>query len=307
MTDREIRKQEPIISWSSSEGFSNGNPQGETHEPTTRRRAGLPQANTPRSCASCVYLTDNIDTTTYQDIIITNHADLNKIYISEVSDAVNQRSEYLEIYNYASYAIDLRSCKLIPIGSISKEGDPTQYVFDFGEDESIAGTSSILNPFGLLIVARSATKEEFETDWNILLENVEYNSGNTYLPFGDSQANMWIFRYFDGEENVNDGSIIDNTVIPVGGSGNRSYQISRGEWTTTLSSEATPGQLEADQSLPVELIAFTAEGASDQVKLQWITKSEFNNLGFYIYKSNNQYDGYETVASYKTDEQLVCS
>ncbi len=40
-----------------------------------------------------------------------------------------------------------------------------------------------------------------------------------------------------------------------------------------------------DQTVPVELIAFTAEEKSDGVHLKWVTEAEVENLGFHIYRA----------------------
>jgi hypothetical protein len=62
-------------------------------------------------------------------------------------------------------------------------------------------------------------------------------------------------------------------------------------WTYITASNASvastnfPLANSSDKSLPVELSAFTAEPTPDGVRLKWRTESEFNNIGFSIYRS----------------------
>jgi hypothetical protein len=90
----------------------------------------------------------------------------------------------------------------------------------------------------------------------------------------------------------------------VGGSGNRSYQSNNGTWTTGSFSSATPGQLDGDQSLPVELVSFTATGQYNTILLRWETASELNNLGFVISRKLDTEDEYTDIASFTTNEEL---
>ncbi|MDX2128805.1 MAG: T9SS type A sorting domain-containing protein [Chloroherpetonaceae bacterium] len=61
----------------------------------------------------------------------------------------------------------------------------------------------------------------------------------------------------------------------------------------------------ADNPLPVELAEFKVvptEGRTTTI--QWRTRSEFENLGFIVKRSENQNDGFEEIASYRTIESL---
>ncbi|MFC2088652.1 metallophosphoesterase [Calditrichota bacterium] len=52
-----------------------------------------------------------------------------------------------------------------------------------------------------------------------------------------------------------------------------------------------------DVSLPIELTSFTAYGGDHKVSLRWITESEVDNLGFYLYRSTEKNDGYEQISN----------
>ena len=52
----------------------------------------------------------------------------------------------------------------------------------------------------------------------------------------------------------------------------------------------TFGSESTDDSLPVELSAFTATAGNGKVMLRWVTESEIENLGFNIYRSQNHND-----------------
>ena len=53
--------------------------------------------------------------------------------------------------------------------------------------------------------------------------------------------------------------------------------------------------LDEDQSLPVELSSFTAMADDEKAILYWITESEVDNLGFNIYRSQNQSSEYHKI------------
>ncbi|GBD89322.1 hypothetical protein BMS3Abin04_00026 [bacterium BMS3Abin04] len=51
---------------------------------------------------------------------------------------------------------------------------------------------------------------------------------------------------------------------------------------------ATPGSLETDQVLPVELTTFSASIINNNVKLKWQTATEVNNYGFYVERQKSE-------------------
>jgi len=64
-------------------------------------------------------------------------------------------------------------------------------------------------------------------------------------------------------------------------------------WDVGATERGTPGS--GDKSLPVTLSSFTVAVSEDGVTLKWVTESEINNLGFYVYRSK---DGvkYESIS-----------
>ncbi|MAG44759.1 hypothetical protein CL633_02615, partial [bacterium] len=52
-----------------------------------------------------------------------------------------------------------------------------------------------------------------------------------------------------------------------------------------------------DQSLPVEMVIFTAKILENAIILKWQTATETNNLGFNIYRSQAQYGRYQKINS----------
>jgi hypothetical protein len=54
--------------------------------------------------------------------------------------------------------------------------------------------------------------------------------------------------------------------------------------------------LEADQPVPVELSTFTAANVTGGVLIQWHTGSEYQNLGFNLYRSEMKDSGYRKIA-----------
>ncbi len=233
-------------------------------------------------------------------LTFTFHSD-EEIYISEISDhSSNSSAEFCELYNNTGSDIDLNNYKLVRCNS----GGDAEYVFDFGSDES--GTSGTVIPAkGYLIIARGATQSAFESAWSVTLgSNVNYNTGNSNLQFGESTAKRWKFFNSDGSADVADGVLLDDTQTTVAGANNCSYQDTPGNWKTTSASNATPGSAHSDQSLPVELSSFTALGKENRVELRWSTESEAANLGFIIKRSMNKEGEYEEIASYKKHESL---
>jgi len=59
-----------------------------------------------------------------------------------------------------------------------------------------------------------------------------------------------------------------------------------------------------DSPLPVMLSSFDAKLVSEGIELQWVTESEINNLGYEIWKSDNEFDQYRLLSDYHTNELL---
>lgn len=225
------------------------------------------------------------------------------IYISEVSDAGSEATEFLEIHNIGTQDVNLDTFKLVQFATgTDANNNAGEIIFDFGEDETLA-SSTIVPAGGFLIVARGAAQSTYEAEWQSLGSNTNYNSGNSSLQFGDSDQKRWMLLAA-GNFDKADGTIIDDSDALIGGSGNRSYQASPGNWQTESYGNATPGALDQDQSLPVVLSAFKASAGNGRALIEWQTESELNNLGFILLRGENETGAYQTIASYKTDAKL---
>ncbi|GAB4366607.1 MAG: hypothetical protein Kow0042_06590 [Calditrichia bacterium] len=66
----------------------------------------------------------------------------------------------------------------------------------------------------------------------------------------------------------------------------------------------TIGSTTTDNPLPIQLLAFTAEVLNQGVQLNWATASEVNNLGFEIWKAEEEDTNFILLADYNTDERL---
>ena len=68
--------------------------------------------------------------------------------------------------------------------------------------------------------------------------------------------------------------------------------VTGGAWSYTSSPETS-----TDYSLPVELSSFTATAGDGQVTLKWVTESEIDNLGFYVYRALTEDGEYERLTA----------
>ncbi|MDN5354751.1 MAG: hypothetical protein PWQ09_1507 [Candidatus Cloacimonadota bacterium] len=205
------------------------------------------------------------------------------VFISEIADAGSDyNSEYIELYNNSDDIIDLSNSKIVMDQSTNFQ------ITNYTGDSQIPSN-------GLFIMSRGATKTEFETEWGPLPTNCNYNEGSSSMYFGTDTARRWQLIYDDGTKA---DVIIDDTQTAVAGSGNRSLQEPIGVWNTYDSSNATPGQLDPGQTLPVTLSTFTVVFVDEQPLLQWKTQSEENNAGWNIYRG-------ETETAFQTETAQI--
>jgi PKD repeat protein len=245
-------------------------------------------------------VTDSDGATDSDTLILINTPDLSNLYISEVSYAEAPMGEFLEIYNKAPYAIKLSEFKLI---KLIPQGD-VQYIFDFGREEQQTETTTIVPANQFIVIGKDVAKNTFAEYWDLASENIFYNSGSDELVSAYA-GNRWQLRYFDGTVNQNNGTLIDDTEQLVAGFQYRSFQNADGSWIHNISyTDATPGYMDNDQSLAVELMSFATVPTENSISLKWETGSEINNLGFYILRSISKDGFYEMIASYQTDFDL---
>lgn len=161
------------------------------------------------------------------------------VFITEIVDADNDfNAEFLELFNNSGDNIDLSTSKLIRMTS----GGSAEYTFDFGTDESTANVDAVIPPNGFLIVARGATRSEFETEYGSLDASVAYNGGHPDLYFGSGRRWQLLVG---GTPNASfDGTLIDDTESAVGS--NRDIQnIFTGDYSVEGNhQDANPGELD---------------------------------------------------------------
>ncbi|WP_457566098.1 choice-of-anchor B family protein [Caldithrix abyssi] len=228
-----------------------------------------------------------------------------EIFISEISDGNIATNAFLEIYNASQKTVDLSQAKIVRClpGSDGRFNSGA-YVFDFGGDESFMLYSTTVPAGGFLLVANGSDQTTFESEWGPLPENVHFNPGTSDLQLGTGSGTRWALIQ-GGNVNRYDGVVIDQTPSNVGGTGQYAYQISSGNWSvSTSASNATPGYLAADQSLPVVLLSFSGRYDGSAVELTWQTASEVNNHGFVILKKENGDAEYRPAASFETASEL---
>jgi len=72
------------------------------------------------------------------------------------------------------------------------------------------------------------------------------------------------------------------------------------------SNECFVAEIDASGMVPVELSSFTASSLDNAVVLQWVTESEAGGVGFIIERRNGANADWQQIASYLTDNSLVC-
>ena len=160
------------------------------------------------------------------------------VFISEVSDAASDfNTEFMELFNNSNNIIDLSNSKIIRYPS---GGGTAGYVWDFATDGS-GDTQIPAN--GIIVIARGATKSEFETEWGSLPAGVNYNEGNTLLYFGTGR--QWALKD-GGTSDTDDGTEIDATNQDVA-NGDRDYQYPTGTWNNDAEGNSNPGVIGSNE------------------------------------------------------------
>lgn len=200
------------------------------------------------------------------------------LYISKVCEANATNNEYIEFYNNSNDIISLDNVKLLMV----RADATTEITFNLN-NPSYAGDRFIL-PHSYIVISRSADIVAFETEWNALPEGVSFLQGSSAMYFGASTARRWQVVLDTGAKAE---IIIDDTLLPVGGSGNASYQASPGNWVTITDYESViPGVPYLDQTLPVTLSSFMAVQTSENfAEISWTAESETSLLGYNLFRN----------------------
>ena len=200
-----------------------------------------------------------------------------QVYISEYSDANgsgNYVYEFVEIYNDANTDVDVS-------GYVLRQKNATHsYTLP-------SGTS--IPAKGILVIGRNSNQADFESFWEVTFSsNVTYvNSGNKCPQINGDE----VFLFEDNSGNNVDPLPDDAYTAEPVAKNKRVKRLSTGNSTsdydgTDNADNATPGTLENDQVLPVELTTFTALASGNVVELHWKTATEVNNYGFYVERAS---------------------
>ena len=112
-------------------------------------------------------------------------------------------------------------------------------------------------------------------------------SGSNFDDFLAEEGIAWGFDSYEQNREIED--FTENMT-----STGREIQTQPGFWEHGNGDErfnGTPGNSgEGETPLPVELSSFSADYSSGSIVLNWITMSESNNLGWNIYRGNNEDD-----------------
>ena len=144
--------------------------------------------------------------------------------------------------------------------------------------------------------------------------------GSTSGAFANSDNDDCAAIRDDNDTMVHDMAVTHGTAtVDSPGSGKVKYFTSNSvsnvtndsHWTEAASTSGTPGSGNGgdnstwiDTSLPVELTLFTATPQKGAVKLNWVTESEIDNLGFLIDRSLNPNSDFTTIADYRFIPEL---
>ncbi|MBN1407101.1 MAG: lamin tail domain-containing protein [Calditrichaceae bacterium] len=227
-------------------------------------------------------------------LLILTTFSYSQIFISEYSDATgtgNYIYEFVELYNNSASPQDIEGYTLWQASSTQSFTFPA---------------ATIIPAYGILVLGRNADQSAFETFWG-----VSFGANSIYVNSGNSapQLNGEEVYLFEDPLGINvDPATDDEYSSQAISSGNRVYRVSTGntlsDWVMNPESNATPGSLEGDQALPVELTSFTANAGNNSVTLNWTTASESENLGYSIMRGMAKDGNYEEIDSYVNNKSL---
>ncbi len=201
-----------------------------------------------------------------------------QIYISEISD--NQMGQadntgFIELYNNASYDIDLSGLKI-------RTGYADAYGQNFAPDEPEVSYTipdgTVISGGGIVVIGCGASEGDFINAWGIA-------SVENYLP---GSASFPITNYCAYELYIPDTRAEALDASPVIGNGEDMVQTSNNNWATGSPSTATPNSLDSGQTLPVEFTSFYASIVDNHsVLLTWQTASESDIMGYQVLRNTS--------------------
>jgi len=210
------------------------------------------------------------------------------IFMSEVSASPSSGSNpsstaFIELVNLTGRELNIGNFVIYPG---TNDGG---FAVLTGEDYFTIPAHTSIPSGGYLTIGNGATQTVFETAWGLSEDEVTYLRSNVDLQIGIGSPG----RAFQ-LQNPSARSVIDTSPeVPVD---QHAVQESEGNWNEGGSSDdSTPGEQSAGQTLPVTLSSFTAVQSSNLAKLNWVTQSECNLIGFNLYRSYNPDSGSSTI------------
>jgi hypothetical protein len=146
--------------------------------------------------------------------------------------------------------------------------------------------ASVFNSTAPMYVGRFLTQyfngyiDEFRLTEGVL---TSFPSNVFDLPLTANASTEVLYHFNESSGDALDASAVPNNPGTMMGSASRTAWNALGEG--------------ADLPLPVTLIALAANSGDRAVTVMWTTESEIDNLGFHVYRSTNQNNGFARVTS----------
>ncbi|MBS3768491.1 MAG: lamin tail domain-containing protein [Candidatus Cloacimonetes bacterium] len=206
------------------------------------------------------------------------------LVISEV-DTKYSRGVFVELYNNSGSTLDLSNVSLLHYNGST----PANVTI---------GLTGTLEAGGYYVIGRNQTN--FEATYGTGIVD-QYNS-NMYLNDGDewleldngSKAIIDNFGTNGVDWTASQGNDFERTGYP-----NNGTSVSN-DWIDMGDQKGTPGQAN-NNTLPVTLSTFTAQYSNGLAQLYWVTQSEDDNLGWNIYRSQQE----EFTSASKINNELI--
>ncbi len=121
-------------------------------------------------------------------------------------------------------------------------------------------------------------------------------SSVTFSGFTSAISTSNVYFFLTGDIASNATGAVQGVIV-----NNSSLTLDKGALDGSISNAALSN---GDASLPVELVSFTASSQGNVVKLEWVTASERDNLGFIIERKSKD-SAWQQIASYKSNTTLT--
>ncbi len=192
------------------------------------------------------------------------------LYITEVSDnrtGANEGSAYLELGNTRPFSLDLGGLQIL-------RGIDNGGVFEYDGYTFTLPANYSIPPRSFCVVTNGSDQATFESDWETTV---------AWFVQGSSELQLTTGKRYQIQSGAS-RAVLDTA--PVVNAGNRIVQAEQGDWLPQDSADnATPGEIDDGQTLPVTLSSFTAGIlSSGAVSIAWTAESETDHLGYNLYR-----------------------